>query len=87
MPIGVLFGGWVTQGGAEVVGNTVSWAGDVAAGETVTIVFTATVTAEQGTLVTNTAEFSTAAGQTGQASASFTVGQSYHFIWLPLIRR
>ena len=87
LPIGVLFGGWVTQGGAEVVGNTVSWAGDVAVGETVTIVFTATVTAEVGTLVTNTAEFSTAAGQTGQASTSFTVGQSYHFVWLPLIRR
>ena len=87
LPSGVVFGGWLTQGGAQVAGNTVSWVGDVAAGATVTMVFTGTVTAEVGSVVTNTAVFSTAVGQTGQASATFTVGQIYHTAWLPLIQR
>lgn len=86
LPAGLAFGGWLAQGTAEVTGNTVSWAGDLAVGQTVTVVFTATISAPVATSITNTADFSTAAGQEGSASAVFTVGQpTPKSVWLPLI--
>ena len=77
LPAEVSFGGWVLQpAGASVIGNVVTWQGNVTAGGLVEMVFTATVgtdPAYYGRTVTNTAVFESETAGSGSGEAPFVV--------------
>ena len=68
----------------------ITWSGDLTVGETLTIVFTATVAEEERTIklmvVTNRAVFTSANAGGGADEASFTL-EPLRAIFLPLVLR
>ena len=86
LPAALDFGGWVQQSGATVANDEITWSGDLAAGASETLVFTASVkndVAYNGSMVKNTANY--AAGiESGSADASFTI-RYVNYIYLPVV--
>ena len=72
LPAQVDFGGWITNAGASVAGDTITWHGAVNTSTHYVFVFTATQSAGYIETVVNTAQVSGNA-QSRSASASFTV--------------
>ncbi|MEE8392614.1 MAG: Ig-like domain-containing protein, partial [Anaerolineae bacterium] len=91
LPGGVSFGGWVNRGGAEplVPTGVITWTGNVSAGTSHTIRFTAIVTTSltfSGKTISNTATFISANAGSGSDDAVFTIVEA-HRIYLPLVAR
>lgn len=91
LPSAVEFGAFVgNAGGAVEADSVIAWSGDLAVGETLTIVFTATVVEETRTIkltvVTNRVAFTSANAGSGMDEASFTL-QPLRAIFLPLVLR
>lgn len=87
LPAALSFGGWLQQGDATEGGGTIQWTGDLAAGASVTIAFTATVGTDPalaGQAITNSASFTSANAGSGADDAACTL-QSRFRIYLPLI--
>ncbi|HFD38336.1 MAG TPA: DUF11 domain-containing protein [Anaerolineae bacterium] len=87
LPSGVSFGGWVQQGGAVQAGNVITWTGDVAVGNAVTLIFTATLSSDPayaGQTITNTAAFASTNAGSGSDDAAFAVAPTFR-IYLPLV--
>lgn len=87
LPEEVSFGGWIVQGDATESDGTIRWTGDLEAGASVTIAFTATVGTDpalSGATVTNSASFTSANAGSGTAGAAFQL-QGKVKIFLPLI--
>ena len=86
LPTEIDFGSWVQQSGASIANDEITWNGDLPAGGTVTLVFTATLTndvAYNGQTVTNTTSYQFGA-ESGSADASFTI-RYVNYIYLPVI--
>jgi hypothetical protein len=75
LPSEVDFSRWVQQSGANETADLITWNGTVAANDRVTISFVVNHVGDYGDVVTNTAEYSFAAGGgvTGNAEVTFTV--------------
>ncbi len=75
LPATLDFGEWVQQSGAEQSNDTITWSGDLASGNTVSIVFTAVIRADAPYMesITNTVSYVAAGTMTGSDSASFMV--------------
>ena len=76
LPVELTFGGWVLQNGAALVGDTITWNGDLAGNEVLSFVFTATLNVDfglYGQTIINTAEFELPYVMAGTADATFTV--------------
>jgi len=90
LPAGVLFDAFVTNAGAaDEDAGVISWSGDLAKDEMLTITFTATVEEDEAlynTTITNTVEFTSANAAGGSYAASFTVKHLYRVI-LPLVMK
>jgi uncharacterized repeat protein (TIGR01451 family) len=86
LPAGVQFKDWVTQSGAVLNGSTITWTGEVAAGEWVTIRFRAEVTGDEGETVSNVVQVSAANADPVAAAASMSVIRPYRR-YLPLLKR
>jgi len=74
LPVGVTFGGWVLQNGADETGGVITWGGDL--NEALTFIFTVTVDYDPsfyGQTVINTVLFTSDNAGSGTASAEFTV--------------
>jgi uncharacterized repeat protein (TIGR01451 family) len=79
LPVEVAFGGFVSSGGAQEQDGTISWAGDIAAGTQVRVVFTATVNLDfslYGETITNTMGYDSPYAGSGSASVAFTLAQA-----------
>jgi hypothetical protein len=86
LPAGVTFGGWIAQPAGMIhQGGTITWAGTLAGGASITAVFTATHTGGCGYAITNTAYFS-GTTQSGSAEAAFYVAPLIR-LYLPLVSR
>jgi len=88
LPVEVDFGGWIAREGATVNADVITWSGDLADGDQIAFVFTATVRSDvtlDGRTVVNTAHF-TWNGETAGDVASFTLRQAFK-IFLPLVGR
>lgn len=91
LPSDVVFGAFVeNDGDAEEAGGVITWSGDLAIGETLTMVFTATVSEEaetfQLTVVTNRVVFTSENAGDGEDTADFTI-EPLRAIFLPLVMR
>ncbi len=91
LPAAVAFGAFVhNAGGAVEADGVITWSGDLTVGETLTIVFTATVAEEERTIkltvVTNRVVFTSADAGGGADEASFTL-EPLRAIFLPLVLR
>ena len=89
LPAGITFGAFVVANGATQAAGVIHWSGQLGAGASVQIVFTATVNddpALYGQTITNTARFTSANDGSGTADAAFTVKPQYR-IFLPLVAR
>lgn len=88
LPIEVDFDIWLIQPpGAGESGDTVTWEGDVPAGSSVSLVFTARVSSDpslHGQTITNLAHFTSANAGHGWTQASFVIQGGYS-IYVPLI--
>lgn len=86
LPTQVDFGAWIERPlNAEASDNTLTWSGEIAAGATITLNFSANHVGLFGDVVTNTAAFSGTL-QSGEASAVFTV-QAAHTYYMPMLVR
>ncbi|MHB1295830.1 MAG: InlB B-repeat-containing protein [Anaerolineae bacterium] len=87
LPAGVEFGAFVgNAGGAQEDGGVITWGGTVAAGETMTITFTATLAQDRSlyaTTITNRVTYDSANAGDGYSDASFEVRSVRLF--LPII--
>ncbi len=90
LPTEVAFGGWIAQGDAEEVQDTLMWTGDLASGVSISLVFTATVHMDvpitQTVVNTATVGAKNVFVQRDSASFSLLSGPS-HKIYLPLVMR
>ncbi len=89
LPAGVTFNAFITANGATQTGGVISWNGQLAAGASVHVVFTASVNNDAGLYgqtITNTASFTSANDGSGSAEAAFTV-KSLFRIFLPLVTK
>ncbi len=87
LPNQLSFGGWIQQSGATEIGGTIEWAGDLEAGASVTIIFTATVDGDRsllGQTITNSASFASTNGGSGTGTATFAM-LPRDKIYLPLV--
>ncbi|MBN2002625.1 MAG: DUF11 domain-containing protein [Anaerolineae bacterium] len=74
LPAALDFNGWVQQSDAVQVNDVIGWSGDLAAGSTLSIIFTAMIREDAlYETVTNTATYVAAGTLTGSDSAAFTV--------------
>ncbi len=75
LPNGLLFGGWVSQPtGAVEAGGLITWTGTITPGETVSLIFTATLDGPHfGETITNTAYLSALGAVPTLTEATFTV--------------
>lgn len=90
LPSEVDFGAWVAQNGADESAGVLTWSGDIAVHETVTIIFTVIVRDDvtfNGREVVNTATFTSANAGSGSDQAGFTLYSSNYYIFLPLVMR
>lgn len=74
LPAEVAFGDWITQNGATEADGEITWRGDVAAGESQTLVFTATVDDDPelyNQTIANAVGFTSENSGSGSDSASF----------------
>jgi len=85
LPDEVDFGGWITQAGAAVSNDEITWSGIVTAHTAITWTWAATHTGVGNEIVTNTAEFS---GSLQTATATVTISVTGtpddFYIYLPL---
>ncbi len=89
LPAEVTFGGFVQQSGAAYASGAVTWSGQVNAGVSTTIIFTATVGNQRafyGRTVTNTAQFTSGNGGSDSAEAAFQIVKRY-FVFAPIVKR
>ncbi len=89
LPSGVSFATFFEDAGASHAAGVIVWSGDLAAGETLTIVFTVTVdddTELYNTTITNTVTFTSDNAGDSDAEATFAVRSLYKLV-LPLIFR
>jgi uncharacterized repeat protein (TIGR01451 family) len=92
LPAEVSFGGWVVNAGAVYDDGVITWQGSISGQTALTLVFTATVSAEasDGLIVSNTAHYHHASGM-GQSAASFEVERPttppVYRVYLPIIFR
>ena len=79
LPAEIEFGGFIQADGATEQDGTISWTGDLDAGIAVNVIFTATVDSDYslyGQTITNTVEYDTLYGESGNATATFTLAQA-----------
>jgi len=77
LPVALDFGGWIAQDGAGVADDVITWSGDLAAGTSRTLVFTATLHSDPalyGQTITNTVQATADNADEVTAEAAFTVG-------------
>jgi large repetitive protein len=89
LPEGVIFRAFVPNSGAAHNAGIITWSGALSTGDTLTLIFTATV-ADDASLynkaITNVMTFTSTNAGSGSAEATFTVKQQYK-IMLPLVIR
>jgi uncharacterized repeat protein (TIGR01451 family) len=88
LPAAVDFGGWVQQSGATVANDVITWSGNLTAGGSVVLVFTAIVVddvAFNGQTVMNSAVYQYGV-ESGSADASFSI-RYVNYIYLPITTR
>ncbi len=73
LPGGLTFTGWEENDGAAEQDGAITWSGDIAAGSTLELIFTARVGDLYGETVTNTATYTSQNAGSGVDSASFEV--------------
>ncbi len=87
LPAGVAFTSWITQSGAALNGNTITWSAPSVPTNTVTTIsFRATITGTGGATVENIVNVTAANADPAQASAVLTIARPY-LIFLPLTLR
>ncbi|MFP4346512.1 MAG: DUF11 domain-containing protein, partial [Anaerolineales bacterium] len=87
LPAGVTFDAFVENtGGAAEDAGVITWNGDLADGESLTIVFTALVADDTEDSITNVVEFVSENAGDGTDEATFTLKPQY-MIYLPLTLR
>ncbi len=90
LPTGIVFDAFVeNDGNAQENAGVITWNGDLPAGETLTIVFTAMVADDSallGTTITNQVVFTSENAGDGLDTASLTVGSLYK-VFLPVVMR
>lgn len=78
LPAEVTFGGWVAQGGADYQNGTITWEGNLPAGQHITLAFTATVGSSPdlyGHSVVNSVAFTSQNDGSGFDQATFVIGE------------
>jgi uncharacterized protein len=88
LPAAVDFGGWILQSGASVANDEIIWSGNLGVGNSVSLVFTASVVddvAFNGQTVTNSVVYQYGT-ESGSAAASFEI-RSGNYLYLPISTR